>query len=130
MHMPKVTNLFEQAIEVNMNHASRISVQQDVLAMPIPESTIRNLELVLRQLLASYPKIKPIMDMTAALLVYTRRLVSHVDGSGKVSINHSWNTGGNLRVSSQERPCAKQFGLTSGGLHSQISHRHRHRLPS
>jgi hypothetical protein len=38
------------------------------------------------------------MDMTAALLVYTRRLVSHVDGSGKVSKNHSWNTGENLQV--------------------------------
>jgi hypothetical protein len=34
--------------------------------------------------------------MTAALLVYTRRPASHVDGSGKVSKNHSWNTGGNL----------------------------------
>jgi hypothetical protein len=44
----------------------------------------------------SYPKMKPIMDMTAALLVYTRRPASHVDGSGKVSKNHSWNTGGNL----------------------------------
>ena len=46
--------------------------------------------------MGSYPKIKPIMDMTAALLVYTRRPASHVDGSGKVSKNHSWNTGGNL----------------------------------
>ena len=36
------------------------------------------------------------MDMTAALLVYTRRPASQVDGSGKVSRNHSWNTGGNL----------------------------------
>lgn len=33
------------------------------------------------------------MDMTAALLLYTRRLASHADGSGKVSRNHSWNTG-------------------------------------
>lgn len=46
--------------------------------------------------MASYPNIKPIMDITAALLVYTRRPASHVDGSGKVSKNHSWNTGGNL----------------------------------
>src|SRR5712671_6194673 len=38
------------------------------------------------------------MDMTAALLVYTRRLASHVDGSGKVSRSHSWNTGENLQI--------------------------------
>lgn len=48
--------------------------------------------------MVSHPKMKPIMDMTAALLVYTRRLASQVDGSGKVSRNHSWNTGVNLRI--------------------------------
>ena len=32
--------LVEQAVEVNMNNTSGISVQQNVLAMPIPESTM------------------------------------------------------------------------------------------
>jgi hypothetical protein len=36
------------------------------------------------------------MDITAAVLPYERRLASQVEGSGKVSRNHSWNTGGNL----------------------------------
>jgi hypothetical protein len=40
-------HLFKQAVEVNMNNASGIRVQQDVLAMPIPQSMMRNLELVL-----------------------------------------------------------------------------------
>ena len=48
------------------------------------------------------------MDMTAALLVYTRRPASHVDGSGKVSKNHSWNTGGNLAGHEiKNSPCEK-----------------------
>lgn len=38
--------LFKQTVEVNMNNASGIRVQQDILAMPIPESTMCNLELV------------------------------------------------------------------------------------
>jgi hypothetical protein len=38
--------LFKQAVEVNMNNTSSISVQQDVLAMPVPESTMRNLEFI------------------------------------------------------------------------------------
>ncbi len=38
--------LFKQAVEVDMNNTSSISVQQNVLAMPIPESTIRNLALI------------------------------------------------------------------------------------
>ncbi len=46
--------------------------------------------------------------MTAALLVYTMRPASHVDGSGKVSRNHSWNTGGNLAsVEVKSSPCVK-----------------------
>jgi hypothetical protein len=40
-------HLFKQAVEVNVNNASGIRVQQDVLAMPIPQSMMRNLELVL-----------------------------------------------------------------------------------
>jgi len=36
--------LFKQAVEVNMNNASGIGVKQDVLAMPIPESTMYSLE--------------------------------------------------------------------------------------
>ena len=36
--------LFKQAVEVNMNNASGIGVEQDILAMPIPESTMYNLE--------------------------------------------------------------------------------------
>jgi hypothetical protein len=36
--------LVKQAVEVNMNDASGIGVEQDVLAMPIPESTMYNLE--------------------------------------------------------------------------------------
>jgi len=62
--------------------------------MPVTEPTTCNLGLVeLNKWWYPYPKIKPIIDMTAALLVYTRRLASHVDGSGNVSKNHSWNTG-------------------------------------
>jgi hypothetical protein len=38
--------LIEQAVEVNMNNTSSISVQQNVLAMPIPESAMRNLEFI------------------------------------------------------------------------------------
>jgi hypothetical protein len=34
--------------------------------------------------------------MTAAVLPYVSRLASQAEGSGKVSINQSWNTGGNL----------------------------------
>jgi hypothetical protein len=40
-------HLFKQAVEVNMNSASGIRVQQDVLAMPIPQSMMCNVELVL-----------------------------------------------------------------------------------
>jgi hypothetical protein len=36
--------LFKQAVEVDMNNASGIGVEQDVFAMPIPESTMYNLE--------------------------------------------------------------------------------------
>jgi hypothetical protein len=32
--------LFKQAVKVNMDNTSSISVQQNVLAMPIPESTM------------------------------------------------------------------------------------------
>jgi hypothetical protein len=38
--------LFKQAVEVDMNNTSSISVQQNVLAMSIPESTMRNLEFI------------------------------------------------------------------------------------
>ena len=38
--------LVKQAVEVNMNNTSSIGVQQNVLAMPIPESTMRNLEII------------------------------------------------------------------------------------
>ena len=36
------------------------------------------------------------MDMTAAVRPYANLLASHAVGSGNVSINQSWNTGGNL----------------------------------
>ena len=39
--------LLKQAVEVDMNNTSGISVQQNVLAMSIPESTMRNLEFIL-----------------------------------------------------------------------------------
>jgi hypothetical protein len=35
--------LIEQAVEVDMNNTSGIGVQQNVLAMPIPESIMRGL---------------------------------------------------------------------------------------
>ena len=34
--------------------------------------------------------------MTAAVRPYDNLLASHADGSGKVSTNHSWKTGGYL----------------------------------
>lgn len=40
--------------------------------------------------------MKPTIDMTAAVRPYASRLASQAVGSGKVSINQSWNTGGNL----------------------------------
>lgn len=41
--------------------------------------------------------MNPTIDITAAVRPYAKRLASHADGSGNISINHSWNTGGNLR---------------------------------
>jgi hypothetical protein len=38
--------LFEQAVEVDMNNASGIGVQQNILAMPIPESTMLDLDFI------------------------------------------------------------------------------------
>jgi hypothetical protein len=38
--------LFKQAVKVNMNNTSRISIQQNVLAMPIPKPTTCNLEFI------------------------------------------------------------------------------------
>lgn len=37
----------------------------------------------------SYPKMKPTMDITAAVLLKESLLASHADGSGNVSRNHS-----------------------------------------
>jgi hypothetical protein len=42
------------------------------------------------------PRMNPTMDITAAVRPYDNRLASQAVGSGKVSINQSWNTGGNL----------------------------------
>lgn len=40
-----------------------------------------------------YPKMKPTIDMTAAVRPYVRRLASQAVGSGNVSMNHSCKTG-------------------------------------
>jgi hypothetical protein len=40
--------------------------------------------------------MNPTIDMTAAVRPYAKRLASHAVGSGKVSMNQSWKTGGNL----------------------------------
>lgn len=38
------------------------------------------------------------MDMTAQERVYFKRAANHASGSGNISTNHSWNTGGKLEV--------------------------------
>lgn len=37
----------------------------------------------------AYPRMKPTMDMTAAVRLYASLLASHAVGSGNVSMNHS-----------------------------------------
>jgi hypothetical protein len=44
----------------------------------------------------THPRMNPTIDMTAAVRPYVNRLASHAVGSGNVSINQSWKTGGNL----------------------------------
>ena len=36
--------------------------------------------------------------MTAAVRAYAKRLASQAEGSGNVSMNHSWKIGGNLMI--------------------------------
>ena len=40
--------------------------------------------------------MNPTIDITAAVRAYDKRLASQADGSGNVSINHSWKTRGYL----------------------------------
>jgi hypothetical protein len=44
----------------------------------------------------SYPNTMPTMDITAHDRVYLSRAVNHAPGSGNISTNHSWKTGGKL----------------------------------
>ena len=44
----------------------------------------------------TYPRMKPTIDITAAVLPYACLQASQVVGSGKVSKNHSWKIGGIL----------------------------------
>ena len=45
--------------------------------------------------------MKPTIDITAAVLLKESLLASHAEGSGNVSRNHSWKTGGNLVIFSE-----------------------------
>lgn len=54
--------------------------------------------------------MNPTMDITAAVRPYVKRLESHADGSGNVSTNHSWNTGGNLEMGSIVPAAKSEFG--------------------
>lgn len=61
----------------------------------------------IRSEMCTNPRMNPTIDITAAVRPYANRLVSHAVGSGKVSINQSWNTGGNLYTIDQ-RPFASE----------------------
>jgi hypothetical protein len=54
------------------------------------------------------------MHMTACVREYASRARSQADGSGNVSRNHSWKTGGNLRCTSSESE--RQGGRGRGSL--------------
>lgn len=91
------TYLLEQAIEVHMNHIPSITIQEDIFAMTVTEAMVTVKHQPFSDIRESpYPRIKPTIDMTAAVRPYVIRLANHAVGSGKVSKNHSWNTGGNL----------------------------------
>jgi hypothetical protein len=82
--------LLKQAIEIDVYDIACVRVEQNILTVPIskPFGTFLSITPSVKTQ-KTYPKIKPTMDITAAVLLYAIRLASHADGSGNVSMNHS-----------------------------------------
>ncbi len=56
----------------------------------------KNIECFLNR--CTYPRTYPTMDITAHDRVYLRRAANQASGSGNISTNHSWKTGGKLEI--------------------------------
>lgn len=80
-----------------MDDVSCVGVEQNVFAMPVAQPVYQS-AIVLASPHVTYPKMNPTIDITAAVRPYDSLLASQADGSGNVSINQSWNTGGKLQI--------------------------------
>jgi len=87
-----------------MNDVTRVHIHENVLAVSIskPLGLMSGLHLADGFKRNTNPRMKPTIDITAAVRPYVSRLASQAVGSGKVSMNHSWNTGLNLKIHQQD----------------------------
>lgn len=98
------TYFVKEAIKVDMDRLASHTFQQYVLAVTIAKPKKEGLRADQdREDGKAYPSTKPTIDMTAVVREYANRARSQAEGSGKLSRNHSWNTGGYLETELQQR---------------------------